>query len=99
VKDCMNGIGGTQTVRGTNAKTGATYNLKNLYVHDNTITQKTGRAAGIVRSSRLDDSVFTSWNNRFVNNTYHLGSSSGKYFEWLNAAQNLTAWEKRGLHF
>ncbi|HEX5410613.1 MAG TPA: hypothetical protein VFZ27_02005, partial [Terriglobia bacterium] len=94
VKDCMNGIGGTQGVRGTNAKTGATYNLKNLYVHDNTIIQKTGSAAGIVKSSRLDDSVFTSWNNRFVKNTYHLESSAEKYFVWLNAAQTLAAWER-----
>ncbi|HET9178084.1 MAG TPA: right-handed parallel beta-helix repeat-containing protein, partial [Terriglobia bacterium] len=96
VKDCMNGIGGTQADRGTNARTGATYNLKNLYVHDNTITQNTGSAAGIVKSSKLDNSVFTSWNNRFDKNTYHLGASSGKYFEWLNAAETLTAWERRG---
>jgi hypothetical protein len=76
------------------SKTGIPYNLKNLYVHDNTITQKTGFAAGIVKSSKLDNSVFTSWNNRFSNNTYHLGSKAGRFFEWLNSPQALAAWQR-----
>lgn len=95
VKDCVNGIGGTEANRGVNSKTGAPYNLKNLYVHNNTITQQTGFAAGIVKSSRLDNSVFTSWNNRFINNTYHLGSQAGTFFEWLNSPQTLAAWQMR----
>jgi hypothetical protein len=92
VKDCVNGIGGTETDRGVDSKTGVPYNLKNLYVHNNTITQQTGFAAGIVKSSKLDDSVFTFWNNRFINNTYHLGSEAGRFFEWLNSPQTLAAW-------
>ena len=92
VKDCVNGIGGTETDRGADKKTGVTYDLKNLYVHNNTITQQTGFAAGIVKSSKLDNSVFTSWNNRFINNTYHLGSKTGKFFEWSNSPQTLAAW-------
>jgi len=95
VRDCMNGIGGTQADRGVDSKTGLPYTLKNLYVHNNTITQQTGFAAGIVKSSKLDNSVFTSWNNRFINNTYHLGSKAGKFFEWLNSPQTLAAWQKR----
>ncbi|HXH49054.1 MAG TPA: hypothetical protein VNM47_06880, partial [Terriglobia bacterium] len=91
--DCMNGIGGTQAVRGTNEKTGLPYNLQNLYVHNNTITQQSGYAAGIVKSSRLDDSIFTSWNNRFVDNAYHLGSMAGRFFAWLNSAQTLATWQ------
>ncbi|MGA8184541.1 MAG: right-handed parallel beta-helix repeat-containing protein [Terriglobia bacterium] len=94
VTDCTNGIGGTEADRGVDSKTGIPYNLKNLYVHDNTITQKTGFAAGIVKSSKLDNSVFTSWNNRFSNNTYHLGSKAGRFFEWLNSPQALAAWQR-----
>ena len=95
VTDCTNGIGGTETDRGVDAKTGVPYNLKNLYVYNNTITQQTGFAAGIVKSSKLDNSVFTSWNNRFSNNTYHLGSQAGKFFEWLNSPQTLAEWQRR----
>ena len=95
VKDCVNGIGGTETIRGVDSKTGVPFNLKNLYVHNNTITQQTGSAAGIVKSSRLDNSVFTSWNNRFSDNTYHLGSQAGNFFEWLNSPITLAAWQHR----
>ena len=95
VKDCVNGIGGTETNRGADSKTGVPFNLKDLYVHNNTITQQTGFAAGIVKSSRLDNSVFTSWNNRFVDNTYHLGSQAGQFFEWLNSPLTLAAWQHR----
>ena len=90
VTDCMNGIIGLQPDRKRQA--GGGYFLRNLYVHNNIVTQKTGIAAGIMKSSSFDDSVFTSWNNRFTDNTFHLGSQSGKYFEWMDAAQTLSAW-------
>jgi len=90
VTDCMNGIIGLQPYRKRQA--GGGYFLRNLYVHNNIVTQKAGIAAGILKSSPLDDSVFTSWNNRFIDNTFHLGSQNGKYFEWMDAAQTLNAW-------
>ena len=96
VTDCTNGIGGTQANRGANARTGLAYNLQNLYVHNNIITQNKGAAAGIVKSSLLNNSVFTSWNNRFTNNTFHLRTRDGKYFEWMNEAETLAAWQERG---
>ncbi|HEX5411761.1 MAG TPA: hypothetical protein VFZ27_07845, partial [Terriglobia bacterium] len=94
VKDCMNGIGGTQGVRGTNAKTGAIYNLKNLYVHDNTIIQKTGSAEGIVKSSKLDGSVFTSWGNHLKDTKFSLFESAYRYFCWLDQQWTYSDWLK-----
>ena len=81
VTNCMNGIVGTQPRREPSSK-GTPYLLKNLYVHDNVITQSQGIAAGIVRAGGLDNAVFVSRNNRFVNNQFHLVHPSAKYFEW-----------------
>ena len=93
VKDCMNGIGGTQADRGANEKTGATYNLKNLYVHDNTIIQKTGTAEGIVKASKLDSSVFTSWSNHLKDTNFTLADSTYRYFCWLDQQWTYDQWQ------
>lgn len=95
VTDCMNGIGGAETNRGNNPRTGSPYELRNIYIHNNIITQRTGTAAGILKSASLNNSVFTSWNNRFDSNTFHLANKAGKYFQWMNNAQTLPEWEKR----
>ncbi len=94
VTDCTNGIGGTEADRGVDSKTGVPYNLKNLYVHDNTITQKTGFAAGIVKADAFDDSVFTTWGNHFQNNTYNLSDLSQPYFVWLGQLWTHAQWEE-----
>ncbi|TAM82840.1 MAG: right-handed parallel beta-helix repeat-containing protein [Acidobacteria bacterium] len=93
VTNCMNGIGGTQTDRGTNARTGATYNLQNLYVHNNTVTQQTGYAAGIEKGSAFDNSVFTIWSNHFQNNTFNLASATYAYFCWLGQNWTYAQWQ------
>ena len=93
VKDCVNGIGGTETDRGVDSKTGVPYNLKNLYVHNNTITQQTGFAAGIVRADAFDDSVYTSWGNHFKDNTYNLSDSTYPYFYWLLQKWTYAQWQ------
>lgn len=93
VTNCMNGIGGTQTDRGTDSKTGTVYTLQNLYVHDNIITQKTGYAAGIVKGSAFDDSVYTNWGNHFQNNTYYLSDHSYPYFYWLGQNWTYAQWQ------
>ena len=95
VTDCMNGIVGLQANR-TSATNNSAYLLRNLYVHDNIITQQAGIAAGIVKSGSIDNSIFTTWHNRFVNNTYHLASSNGKYFEWMNTPQTQSTWQGQG---
>jgi len=56
--------------------------LANLYVHDNVITMPTGLSGITVGNGEA--SFFTSKNNRFENNTYHLGSQ-GRPFWWLRA--------------
>jgi len=94
VTDCMNGIGGTQTDRGIDSKTGLPYTLKNLYVHDNTITQQVNFAAGIVKGSTFDDSVYTSWGNHFQNNTYNLTDLSHPYFVWLDQLWTYAQWQE-----
>ena len=91
VTDCMNGIVGLQPDR-KNAG-GSRYFLRNLNVHNNVVTQNTGIAAGIVRAGLLGNSVFTAWNNRFADNTFHLGSQTGKFFDWMNSEQTLAAWQ------
>ncbi len=92
VTDCMDGIGGTQAERGTDPKTGKVYTLQNLDVHDNIITQQTGYAAGIVKASAFDDSVYTSWGNHFQNNTFHLSDSSYPFFSWLDQDWTEAQW-------
>ena len=94
VTDCMNGIVGLQPDR--KSRTGSGYFLRNLYVHNNVVTQKTGIAAGIVKSAFFDNSIFSTWNNRFTDNTFHLRTNGERYFEWFNAAQTLAAWQSHG---
>ncbi len=91
VRDCMNGIVGIQAQRGSN-RLGTPYLLRNLYVHDNTIIQDQGIAAGIVRASLLGDEVFDSLHNRFSYNHFQLASSSAKRFAWRGNVLSYDAW-------
>lgn len=90
VSGCMNGIVGLQPDR--KGRNGEPYLLRNLDVHNNVITQNTGIALGILASPVLGDRVFTSWNNRFSNNIFHLASENGKYFDWMSARRSLAQW-------
>jgi hypothetical protein len=92
VTNCMNGIVGTQPQRELSHK-GTPYLLQNLNVHDNSITQSQGVAAGVVRSGLLGDDVFASQNNRFVNNQFHLADSSAKYFTWKGTRLSYGEWK------
>ena len=92
VKYCMNGIGGIQTDRGTG--TYGPYLIQNLNVYGNTITQVNGTAEGIVKSSDYDDSIYTSWNNHFQNDTYYLSYPNNNYFYWLDAYHTLAWWDE-----
>ena len=91
VKDCMNGIGAIQTARSSGAY--GPYLVKNLSVHGNAITQATGTAEGIVKASNYDNSVYTSWNNHFKDETYSLAYGGHKYFYWLGEYWTLTQWD------
>ena len=85
----MNGIVGLVSNRG-NAPNGQPYALEDLTVEGNTITQGTGTAAGIaIDGSGISNSVYTSMNNTFRNNTYHLPNGGGDYFVLDGRAHDL----------
>jgi hypothetical protein len=88
----MDGIGGILASRG-NAPDGQPYLLQNVEVSSNTITQGTGMAAGIaIEGTGFDNSVFTSWNNTFVNNVFNLTTPGMNYFYWLGQPMSLVSW-------
>ncbi len=72
--------------------------LQNLYVHDNTVTMQnvatdasgTGNATGIVQNAG-DTTYFTTKNNRFVHDTYYLGTAP-QYFFWMNGMRTEQQW-------
>ncbi len=55
--------------------------LRNYYVHDNTVRMSTGYTG--VGQNVGSQAVFTSNNNRFVDNHYTLGTAAG-YFAWMD---------------
>jgi parallel beta-helix repeat protein len=85
-----NGIVGLQQNRG-NGSNGQPYLVKNLYVHDNTVTQRKGGYAGAAMQDVGDNAIFTSRNNRWVQNTYNLGTN-GTPYEWYNGGRNAAQW-------
>jgi hypothetical protein len=92
LNNCMNGIIGTQPRRGLSRR-GTPYLLQNLNVHDNVVTQSQGTAAGILNAGGLDDEVFVSRNNRFLNNQFHLADPRARYFEWMGEQLSLGDWK------
>jgi hypothetical protein len=97
VTNCGNGITALQANRGSNPQTGQPYLTKNFNVHDNTITQSAGEAAGIVSDPHaFGNQIFTAWNNQYAHNTYRLLDLSGQYFDWLNQARRKEDWQSFG---
>jgi len=91
VVDNYNGITAVQQNRGTGAYGSRV--TQNLNVHDNQITMKVGRTGiGQDVGSAL---VFTSWNNRFRNNRYRLGTAA-RYFEWADGQRTEAEWRAYG---
>ncbi len=70
----------------------------NLFVHHNTIRQSRGTAAGLYVWGHDDNaSYFTSKNNRFRNNTYHLGDvADGLHFSWKDGKVSRDGWKNAG---
>lgn len=91
VIDNGNGIGAMQQNRGTGAY--GPWVVQNLWVHDNVITMNRG-STGLVQDIG-DNSYFTSRNNRFTNNTYHLGTNASP-FAWMNQWLNESQWRSYG---
>jgi len=94
VRNCMNGIIGTQPRREP-SRQGTPYQLRNLNVHDNTIVQNVGTAAGIVRAGAMGDDVFDSWNNRFINNHFQFADANARYFAWKGAQLSYGDWKSQ----
>jgi len=93
VLDNMNGIGIMETSGYPDGPYGPLH-VTNLNVHDNTVRMQTG-TTGLDQNTG-DNSVFTSRNNRFVNNTYVLGPNAG-YFAWNGRfGLSFAAWQGYG---
>jgi parallel beta-helix repeat protein len=67
-------------------------NLKNLNVHDNTVQVPTGGVSGISSISNLS---FTSRNNRYVHNSYDMGTDT-KPFTWMSSKRTKAQWQGYG---
>jgi parallel beta-helix repeat protein len=87
VMNCMNGIIILQGDRDTVGR--------NNYIHNNTIKQMTGTAAGAFFGSSYKGEA-AECNNRFESNTYELGSNAGNFFECLNGPCTLAKWKQLG---
>jgi parallel beta-helix repeat protein len=88
------GIAGKQVAR-TDSATAAygPWELRNLWVHDNTIVMNVGQT-GIVRNTT--DPVFSSeWNNRFDYNTYTIGTGA-EYYAWDPWYMTTAQWKAFG---
>jgi hypothetical protein len=76
------------------------YLLSNLYVHDNEVHQTTTTDGGSGRSGIAEydansTQVFTSLNNRFVNNTYYLTPQRTPFF-WMHKDITEHEWQGYG---
>lgn len=89
ISQCTNGISGALADRGNSnlgPHTGQPYLLQNLDIHNNTSTAISNVAAGIVRVSSFDNSVYTSWNNHFEDDDYSVADPNGLYFTWMDSS-------------
>ena len=93
-----NGIGAVQQDRSGDLACGGPCLVKNLTVHDNSvsITAADGSASGAVTDTG-DSSVFTSRNNRWNGNAYHLPYLTGRWFDWANRALTIPEWQGYGM--
>jgi Right handed beta helix region len=97
VEDNAAGITAVQEPAGDQCGFGSDAEVANLYVHDNTIVQPTGIAAGLRFSNEPDQSYYTNKDNHWVNNTYTLGNTTdGLHFYWANAEISSNAWRSYG---
>jgi hypothetical protein len=95
VTDNFQGIAALAWNRGSG--TYGPYLLKNLYVHDNAIYQQAPQPGGAGRTGVIDKDgtgAFSA-NNRFVRNSYWLGTNL-YYFMWMNVDINESTWRNYG---
>ena len=68
-------------------------NLKNMYVHHNTVQVPVGGVSGI--SSGTGNLTFTGRNNRYVSNSYDMTTDT-KPFTWMNGRRTKAEWQGYG---
>ena len=96
VEDNAGGITAVQQDRiGDQCGIGLNNEVVNLFVHDNTIVQATGVAAGL-RVNISDHSYYTSKNNRWTNNSYQLDDLNATRFVWQSSHIDAEAWRSHG---
>jgi hypothetical protein len=76
------------------------YEVKNVYVHDNTV-RIPKNLSGLQVTTDNPASFFTSKNNRFRNNTYYLGNQAKPFWWWKASASKqdsltITEWKNAG---
>jgi hypothetical protein len=97
VEDNNAGITATQEPAGDQCGFGSDAEIANLHVHDNTVVQPTGIAAGLRLYREPDQSYYTNKNNRWRNNRYTLGNpANGLHFYWANTSMDSSTWQSYG---
>ena len=96
VEDNAAGITAVQEPAGAACSYG-TPEIANLFVHDNTIVQQSGIAAGLRLWNESDQAYYTSMHNRWADNDYTLGdAANGLHFYWANAKMESSSWQSYG---
>jgi parallel beta-helix repeat protein len=69
------------------------HELRNAYVHHNTVTLGVDEVTGLREAENpMKMGVFTSWGNRFVANHYTIPSTTARMFLWNGTRVNWTQW-------
>jgi hypothetical protein len=102
------GIGLEQQSRSTDSASYGPHIVQNVYIHDNTVDLSSAiyqpSQSGVYppeNGADEDDGeqlIFTSRNNRFVHNTYYLGSQTlaRNAFDWMDKTVGASAWQGYG---
>lgn len=91
LRDNADGIAGQHQDRGSGGEFGP-WRLSNLLVEGNLVVLNEGETGVIAGVD--SEAVFDDWNNRFVDNTYELGSSVR--FLWDGASVDFPGWQEFG---
>ncbi|MGH9195070.1 MAG: hypothetical protein ACRD1T_04940, partial [Acidimicrobiia bacterium] len=68
----------------------------NLFVHDNTVRQRTGWASSLQLLNESDTSYYTTRNNRWERNLYYLTDPDGAFFYWQSGLRTAKQWQSYG---
>jgi len=97
VEDNAAGITALQEPAGARCGSGIESEVANLHVHNNTVRQTEGLAAGLKLFREDDDSYYHSKNNHWEENIYLLGDpEGGLHFFWLDRLMTAEEWRAQG---